>query len=58
MKLRSESSRAGGDQGPAEQSQSSGTAITNDPEWTGRWPGLMILLAGWLIPQFVLLGPA
>jgi hypothetical protein len=58
MKLCSESSRAGDDQGPAGQSQSSGTAIANDPEWTRRWPGLMILLAGWLIPQFVLLGPA
>ena len=29
-----------------------------DPGWTRRWPGLVVLLAGWLLPQLVLLGPA
>lgn len=27
-------------------------------EWTARWPGVVVLWAGWLLPQFFLLGPA
>ncbi len=26
--------------------------------WTRRWPGWLLLFAGWLLPQLVLLGPA
>jgi hypothetical protein len=27
-------------------------------DWTRRWPGWVLLSAGWLVPQLVLLGPA
>lgn len=26
--------------------------------WTARWPGVLLLWAGWVLPQFLLLGPA
>jgi hypothetical protein len=30
----------------------------DSPNWTRNWPGSLLLWAGWLLPQFVLLGPA
>jgi Bacterial membrane protein YfhO len=42
----------------AQQSASAVRLITDSTSWTRRWPGLLLLWAGWLIPQFVLLGPA
>src|SRR5580704_3162970 len=50
----------------AEQSQiaedslqsSAGNSHAAIPGWTARWPGWLLLCAGSLIPQLILLGPA
>jgi hypothetical protein len=42
----------------AQESVSAVRLSTCSTSWTRGWPGLLLLWAGWLIPQFVLLGPA
>ncbi|HXY37451.1 MAG TPA: YfhO family protein [Planctomycetaceae bacterium] len=42
----------------AQQSVSAVRLTTDSTSWTRRWQGLLLLWAGWLIPQFILLGPA
>ncbi len=58
MKLPSELSRAEHKAEAAGDSQSPKTQAAGDPQWTGRWLGCVVLWAGWLIPQVLLLGPA
>jgi hypothetical protein len=41
-----------------EQSQSPVALKVDSADWQRRWPGWGLLWAGWLIPQFILLGPA
>jgi hypothetical protein len=42
----------------AEQSVSEDRLGASSTGWTRGWQGLVLLWAGWLIPQFLLLGPA
>jgi hypothetical protein len=59
MKPRAKVPRASRDRRVPQQSKLPESAIVaSDPKWTGRWPGWLLLCAGWLIPQMLLLGPA
>jgi hypothetical protein len=56
MKPRSQASRGSRERRTPQQSEQ--PQIASDAKWTGRWPGGLLLCAGWLIPQLLLLGPA
>jgi hypothetical protein len=59
MKPSSKASGASSDRRTFQKSEPPQPAIVaSDANWTGRWPGWLVLCAGWLIPQLLLLGPA
>jgi hypothetical protein len=58
MKPLSEASRAPLEAETNQEAPSPAQGNPAPPDWTGRWPGGLVLWAGWLIPQLVLLGPA
>jgi hypothetical protein len=48
-----------GPQKPADQKPSCPPPQSEEPaDWTARTPGWLLLLAGWVLPQVLLLGPA
>ena len=51
-------SRSRADRVGSAESQSPTTRVDCDPNWVGRWPGWVVLCAGLMVPQFILLGPA
>ncbi|HEV8002601.1 MAG TPA: hypothetical protein VGP63_22130, partial [Planctomycetaceae bacterium] len=43
---------------PAVEQSQSPVNLETDSDWRRRWQGTVLLWAGWLVPQFLLLGPA
>jgi hypothetical protein len=58
LRARPPSLRGRNDRARPTESQSPAIRVECDPKWVGRWPGWLVLCAGMLVPQFLLLGPA
>ena len=57
MKSASKSSNRGLEK-PAGQTPNDPSQVEGPGRWTARTPGRLVLLAGWVLPQVLLLGPA